>query len=140
FPAGRTQISRVKQMKIAPLFLLVALLTANVHACMWDARTMLEEKFRNRDLTTAILGDPPKPADPKPLQDEIKNLEANRRENDPDWWNNLAGSYLRLNQPEVAAKLLETVAAKFPDNYGIHANLGTAYHLLGRYADAEKEI
>jgi len=30
--------------------------------------------------------------------------------------------------------------AKFPNEYGIHANLGTAYHLLGRYQEAEREI
>ena len=29
---------------------------------------------------------------------------------------------------------------KFDTNYGIHANLGTAYHLLGRYKEAEHEI
>jgi tetratricopeptide (TPR) repeat protein len=32
------------------------------------------------------------------------------------------------------------VTNRFATNYGIHANLGTAYHLLGRYADAEREI
>jgi len=29
---------------------------------------------------------------------------------------------------------------KFDTNYGVHANLGTAYHLLGRHQEAEKEI
>jgi tetratricopeptide (TPR) repeat protein len=32
------------------------------------------------------------------------------------------------------------VTNRFATNYGIHANLGTAYHLLGRYAEAEREI
>jgi tetratricopeptide (TPR) repeat protein len=40
----------------------------------------------------------------------------------------------------MAVKLLEPVATKFPNDYGIHANLGTAYHLLGQYPKAEKEI
>ncbi len=35
---------------------------------------------------------------------------------------------------------LEGVLLKFPNNYGIHANLGTACHMLGRYAEAEQEI
>jgi tetratricopeptide (TPR) repeat protein len=32
------------------------------------------------------------------------------------------------------------VVTRFPNDYGIHANLGTAYHLLGRYVEAEKHI
>jgi len=74
------------------------------------------------------------------LRATIKSLEADRHENDPMWWNNLAGAHLRLNEPQAAVTLLEPVVGKFPNDYGIHANLGTAYHLLGRYADAEKEI
>ena len=31
-------------------------------------------------------------------------------------------------------------AARFANDYGVHANLGTAYHLMGRYADASREI
>jgi tetratricopeptide (TPR) repeat protein len=109
-------------------------------ACIWDAETLFQEKWRNHDLTKAILDELPQPENPQTLQERIKNLEANPDENNPDWWNNLAGAYLRLNQPATAAKLLESVVAKFPNDYGIHANLGTAYHLLGRYQDAEREI
>ena len=116
------------------------LFAPTAHACIWDAETLFQEKLRNHDLAKAILGGPPQPENPQTLQERIKNLEANRDEKNPDWWNNLAGAYLRLNQPATAVKLLEPVASKFPNDYGIHANLGTAYHLLGRYQDAEKEI
>jgi len=125
-------------MKIPLLLLMLFALTAK--ACIWDADTLLQEKWRNHDLAKAILGEPPQPENPQPLQERIKNLEANRDENNPDWWNNLAGAYLRLNQPATAEKFLEPIVSIFPNNYGIHANLGTAYHLLGRYQDAENEI
>jgi tetratricopeptide (TPR) repeat protein len=125
----------------SPLWILLVLLFAmTAHACIWDAETLLQEKWRNHDLAKAILGEPPAPENPQTLQERIKNLEANRDENNPDWWNNLAGAYMRLNQPATAVKLLEPVVPKFPNDYGIHANLGTAYHLLGRYKEAEKEI
>lgn len=101
---------------------------------------MWHEKLRNHDLSKAILGEKPVKEDTNQLRATIKSLEANRRENDADWWNNLAGAHLRLNEPQAAVTLLEPVIGKFPNNYGIHANLGTAYHLLGRYEDAEKEI
>jgi hypothetical protein len=127
-------------MKPPLWFLFLILFALPVRACIWDAETLFQEKWRNHDLATVILGQPPAPENQQTLQDRIKNLEANRDENNPDWGNNLAGAYLRLNQPEKAVKLLEPVASKFPNDYGIHANLGTAYHLLGRYADAEKEI
>src|SRR5690348_1742693 len=132
--------SRINQMK-TPLWLLFLLLFApKAHACIWDAETLFQEKLRNHDLAKAILGEPSASENPQKLQERIKNLEANRDENNPDWWNNLAGTYLRLNQPATAVKLLEPVVSKFPNDYGIHANLGTAYHLLGRYQNAEKEI
>ena len=36
--------------------------------------------------------------------------------------------------------LLEPALSRFATNYGVHANLGTAYHLLGDYKAAEREI
>lgn len=112
-----------------------------VTACIWDSDSLAREKSRSHDLAQVILDkQPPPPDETKQLQARIVELEANRKDNDPDWWNNLAGAYLRLNQPEKAAILLEPIVVKFSTNYGIHANLGTAYHLMGRYADAEKEI
>jgi tetratricopeptide (TPR) repeat protein len=116
------------------------LFAMTARACIWDAETLFQEKIRSHDLAKTILDNPPAPENPQELQDRVKTLEANRDENNPDWWNNLAGAYIRLGQPEMAVKLLGPVISKFPNNYGIHANLGTAYHLLGRYTEAEKEI
>lgn len=83
---------------------------------------MLRERFRSYDLAKTILGAPPSPEDPGKLHARIDELQANRRENNPDWWNNLAGAYLRLNQPEVAVKLLAPVVDKFHNDYGIHSD------------------
>ena len=109
-------------------------------ACIWDAESLSHEKSRSHDLAQTILGTQQVLEDTNKLRSRIKELEANRQESDPNWWNNLAGAYLRLGQPESAVELLEPAAQRFSDGYGIHANLGTAYHLLGRYQDAEKEI
>jgi tetratricopeptide (TPR) repeat protein len=119
---------------------LLALLGLGAHACIWDADSLAHEKSRSKDLASAILGEPPAPDDAQKLRARIAELEAHRDETNADWWNNLAGAHLRLNEPEEAVKILEPVEAKFPNDYGIHANLGTAYHLLGRYTEAEKEI
>ncbi len=78
--------------------------------------------------------------DIKALTADIQKLKANPRKDDPAWWNNLTGSYLRLGQPGEAVKILEPLTNRFNGDYGIHANLGTAYHLLGRYTEAEREI
>src|SRR5262245_22236127 len=128
-------------MKIlSRLFLFILLVQTSAMACIWDAGTVEQEKTRSHDLAETILGNPPAPPNPQKLQERIQTLQTNRQEDNPDWWNNLAGAYLRLNRPKEAVKLLEPVVSKFPDDYGIHANLGTAYHLLGRYKEAEKEI
>jgi tetratricopeptide (TPR) repeat protein len=120
--------------------LLIASFPLTVTACIWDAQSLSHEKSRSHDLAQTILHNEPTPENTNELRATIKSLEANRQENDAMWWNNLAGAYIRLGRSETAAKLLEPVVGKFPNDYGIHANLGTAYHLLGRYKDAEKEI
>jgi len=113
---------------------------ATAAACLWDADTLADERKVRPKMAEAILGPPPKPADPKPLMARIETLKANARENDPAWWNDLAGALIRLGRTKEAVELLESAVKRFPDDYGVHANLGTAYHLLGRYQDAEKEI
>jgi len=116
--------------------LLLVFLSLPATACIWDAQSLSREKSRSHDLATAILGEKPVLEDTNRLRDTIRLLEADPHEGDPLWLNNLAGAHLRLNEPQAAVALLEPVAGKFPNDYGIHANLGTAYHLLGRYADA----
>lgn len=107
---------------------------------MWDSDTLADEKKARPTMATAILGNPPNLGDPAKLRQRITELKSNRRENDPAWWNDLAGAHIRLGESKLAAELLESVVTRFPDDYGVHANLGTAYHLLGRYQEAEKEI
>src|ERR1041385_6967986 len=102
-------------------------------ACIWDSDTLTQERAKNPKMADAVLGQPAKSDDPTRLHERITNLETNRRENDPSWWNDLAGAHLRLGAPRAVVELLEMVVNRFPDDYGIHANLGTAYHLLGRY-------
>jgi tetratricopeptide (TPR) repeat protein len=120
--------------------LVLLFVSFSASACIWDAQSLSHEKSRSHDLAQAILGETRITEDTNQLRAKIKSLEANRRENDADWWNNLAGAHLRLNEPQDAVTLLEPIVGKFPNDYGMHANLGTAYHLLGRYQDAEKEI
>ncbi|HTD65419.1 MAG TPA: tetratricopeptide repeat protein [Candidatus Limnocylindria bacterium] len=113
---------------------------ATGQACIWDAQTKLSEKISRPDLVKAIRGETGAKVDVWGLQRKIERLRTSPRENDVAWWNDLAGTHLRLGEAQKAATLLEQTVARFPDDYGVHANLGTAYHLLGRYADAEKEI
>lgn len=121
------------------LFIAV-LLPFCAHACIWDADTLSDERKKKPELAELILGAAPAWFDPKPLRERIVKLKAEARENDPGWWNDLAGAHLRLGEAAEAAKILEPLVSKFPNDYGIHANLGTAYHLLGRYAEAERHI
>ena len=109
-------------------------------ACIWDADTLGQERRAHPKMADAILGPTAKAPDPAPLRQRIQQLLQNRRDDDPTWWNDLADAHLRLGQPLEAARLLEPVLQKFETNYGVHANLGTAYHLLGRYQEAERQI
>ncbi|HXD00588.1 MAG TPA: tetratricopeptide repeat protein [Verrucomicrobiae bacterium] len=129
------------QLKVSILFLAGVLLQAHsATACIWDAETLLQERLKSSDMATVILKAAPAPPDPAPLRKRIKDITASPLTNDPAWWNNLAGAHLRLGEAKEAAALLETVTNRFPNDYGIHANLGTAYHLMGRYQEAEREI
>jgi hypothetical protein len=118
----------------------MAVLTAlTSQACIWDSDTLADEKRKSPELASLILASRPAP-DTNALLKRVQKLKANPREEDPAWWNDLAGAYLRLGHPQEAATLLEPLLTRFPDDYAIHANLGTAYHLLGRYEEAEREI
>jgi hypothetical protein len=126
-----------------PLFKAVILFAAFVvtaQACIWDGDTLEEDIKKNPTLADAILNPRPPQVDTKKLEERLKELLAKRNEADVEWWNNVAGTYLRLGKAKEAAELLKPVVSRFENNYGIHANLGTAYHLLGRYVEAEKHI
>jgi tetratricopeptide (TPR) repeat protein len=109
-------------------------------ACVWDRDSLAKEKIKSPQMAAIILGSPQAPSDARALHARIEELQAHRDEKSAAWWNDLAGAYLRLGRPSDAVKLLEPVVRRFPNDYGIHANLGTAYHLLGNYQKAEKEI
>jgi hypothetical protein len=117
-----------------------ALTQYTLTACIWDSDTLNQERRARPKMAETILARETKPPDPAPLRKRLQELLRNRRETDPAWWNDLAGAHLRLGEAQEAVKLLEPVLKRFDTNYGIHANLGTAYHLLGRYKDAEREI
>jgi hypothetical protein len=112
----------------------------SVRACLWDATTLKKEQGRHPQIAEVILGQAAKTEDAGAMRQRIKDLSVSRHEEDPDWWNNLAGAHIRLGDLKEAVELLEPAVKRFPEDYGVHANLGTAYHLLGRYADAEREI
>lgn len=112
----------------------------NITACIWDSDTLWQERRAHPKMADAILSPPANPPDTAPLQRRIQQLLQNRQDDDPVWWNDLAGAHLRLGQAQEAVDLLEPVLKKFDTNYGVHANLGTAYHLLHRYKEAEREI
>lgn len=122
------------------LALAILLIQTQAVACIWDSDTLWQERRAHPKIAEAILGSPSPKPDPTQYRTKIQQLLQSRRDDDPEWWNELAGAHLRLGEAEKAVTLLEPVRRKFDGNYGIHANLGTAYHLLGRYADAEREI
>jgi tetratricopeptide (TPR) repeat protein len=125
---------------VAALGILVVLSPAR--ACINDSDTdsLTKEKKAHPTLANAILSPTNEVVDVARLTARIKRLREQPKENDPGWWNDLAGAYLRLGQPGEAVKILEPLTNRFAGDYGIHANLGTAYHLLGRYVEAEREI
>jgi tetratricopeptide (TPR) repeat protein len=130
-------------MKIKVVVLLLVLLGGMVpvsRACMWDSTTLWTEKRRHPDLAKTVLGEPEKAEPAGPLRERIEKLTKERRENEPMWWNDLAVAHMKLGELKEAVALLESVTNRFANDYGIHANLGTAYHLMGRYQEAEKEI
>ncbi|HEY1173278.1 MAG TPA: tetratricopeptide repeat protein [Verrucomicrobiae bacterium] len=94
----------------------------------------------NPKLADVILNPRQPKMDRKALESRVAKLLAHREESKEAWWNELAGAYIRLGQSEKAITLLEPVVDRFENDYAIHANLGTAYHMAGRYVEAEKHI
>lgn len=122
------------------LVLAILLIQTQAVACIWDSDTLSQERRAHPKLAEAILSSPSSPTDLPAIKKRIEGLLANRQENEPAWWNELAGAHLRLGNATEAARILEPLLGRFGTNYGIRANLGTAYHLLGRYQDAERLI
>jgi len=127
-------------LRSALLALLLLAPAAAARACIWDSDTLADEKKKSPQRAQAILNPGAPIQDKARLRERISRLEATPRQDDPEWWNDLAGAHLRLGEPRKAVELLEPAVLRFPKVYGVHANLGTAYHLLGRYQEAEREI
>src|SRR5438309_1550818 len=108
--------------------------------CIWDSRTLADEKKQHPTLAKAVLSPANDAPDTEEAKGRIERLRANPREDDPAWWNDLAGAFLRSGEASEAVKILEPLTNRFAADYGVHANLGTAYHLLGNYPAAEREI
>ncbi|HEX7652026.1 MAG TPA: tetratricopeptide repeat protein [Verrucomicrobiae bacterium] len=124
-------------------FLLFSSFVWSAAACIWDAETLDRERARHPTLAALVLSNAPatlSPTEISTLQARLSQLQAHPNLTNAAWYNDLAGAYLRLGQPAEAVTILETVTNEFAGDYGIHANLGTAYHLQGRYADAAREI
>jgi tetratricopeptide (TPR) repeat protein len=112
----------------------------SLQACIWDSDTLRSEKRKQPDLASLILKDPKPDSNTGAYQKKLSALLAQPRRDDPVWLNEVAGTQLRLGEAQAAVDLLSPLAGKFTNDYGIQANLGTAYHLLGRYAEAERHI
>ncbi len=126
--------------------IVIALVALNVglarpaFACIWDADTLEDEKKAHPTLAEAILAPKEPTIDSATLEARITTLRARPNENDVSWSNDLGGALLRLGRVAEAIPLLEDAVKRFPDDYGAHANLGTAYHLAGRFVEGEQEI
>lgn len=124
----------------AVMLLVVFGFAGTARACIWDGTTLADEQKKHPTLAEAILNPKTETPDVPALKTKLAELQSAPRKDDPAWWNDVAGTYLRLGQPADAIKILEPITNRFANDYGIHANLGTAYHLLGRYVEAEREI
>jgi len=123
------------------LALAMALLAARpVAACINDSDTLADEVKARRGMAKAILDETAPPIDRARLEARIARLRSAPNHDDPKWWNELAAAFIRLGDAAEGARLLEGVVERFPNDYAIHANLGTAYHLIGRYDAAAREI
>src|SRR5689334_13690508 len=120
------QIRRMPRLSIGLLLVGITLLSPSfrVQACIWDSETMKQEQLKSPQLAAAILSRAEDKPDPIPLLERIRNLQSHARKDDPAWWNDLAGAYIRIGKPKRAAEELEPLKERFPDDYGIHANLG----------------
>lgn len=124
--------------------LLILFLPLQVVACIQDGfSSAFKTRFSggaSQKLSDAINGKFAPGVSARVIQKRLKELNGAPQPNTALWWINLSGAHLRLGEAGKAAELLEQVKDRFQDEYAIHSNLGTAYHLLGRYAEAEEEI
>src|SRR5688572_21914426 len=107
----------------------------NAGACVWDDLTQSFDKKNQPKLSDLLFSNKFTAYPPESLRKRLEVLENQKEEDSPQWHNNVAGIYLRLGEAEKALGVLTSAAAKFPQDYGIHANLGSAYTLLGKFEE-----
>lgn len=128
-------------VKLAMLTLLIfGVPMSRVSGCIWDSDTLGSEKRGRPKLADVVLNPARSPVDVPGVQARLDSLLRTPRPEEPGWINDVAGAHLRLGRPRKAAELLIPAVARWTNDYGIHANLGTAYHLMGRYAESERYI
>src|SRR4051812_48846925 len=102
------------------LLFAVFLAAGAARACINDSKTLWEEKHQHPTLAQAILSPNVERPDVKSLAEELQKLKSNPKTNDVAWWNEVAGTYLRLGQPAEAVKILEPLTNLFANDYGVH--------------------
>ena len=123
---------------LSVLFLLVFI--SNASACIWDDLAQETGKKKRAKLADLLFSRTPSLFPDEALRKRLAVIESEKMEEDPLWHNNVAGIHLRLGEPEKALTILTSAVVKFPQDYGVLANLGSAYTLLGKYDEAEKAI
>ncbi len=115
--------------------------SASGWACIWDSKTPATKKNWNRPAFADLIlrSEQPK-VDQRTYQKKLDSLLTAPHPEDVTWLNEVAGTYLRKGEAQKAVDLLAPREAQFTNDYGVQANLGTAYHLLGRYEEAERHI
>src|SRR5690242_13046934 len=106
---------KLKGLILAPIILFSAI--TSIPACMWDSTTLATEKKRHPELAKVILGETEKSEDPGLLREQIRKLKADRHENDPMWWDDLAVAQMKLGELPEAIALLESVTNRFANDY-----------------------
>lgn len=108
--------------------------------CINDSFVRALEGAASPDLKMAVEGKLSSGPTREEVTARLSELEKNPRQLDPRWWNDLAGAHIRLGNLERAVEILSPLVSRFRGDYGVHSNLGTALHLLGRYKEAEVHV
>lgn len=120
--------------------LLLLIIGQSAPACIWDELARDVEKKRRPKLADLLYSNAPPVLSVEGLRKRLAVTEQENKQEEPLWHNNMAGTHLRLGEVDKALQIIQEALKRFPEDYGLHANLGAAYTLLGRYEDAEKAI
>ncbi len=126
-------------MKQLLTFLILAL-SLSANACGNEYGVSLSGERLHTPLF--YLSDRYRSFDKEDLQRKLGEAISKRGQNEDDFQNesNIALYYMKLGEVKKAIKILEPLAAEYPDEYVIIANLGTAYELDGQLNKALNQI